>query len=151
MFEHLFFFGAVALASFLFAKAEINIEGAQGWAASLPTWRVENRWTRSFLGGKPLTGYHVYMFATLLFLCHMPYFTGLASPTVAIEARVMSFFIFFCLLDDFLWFALNPAYGLAKFNAEAIWWHRSSWWVFAPRDYFLFGPLAAALYWYSRR
>jgi len=148
--EHLRFFGAVLLASLLFAKAEINIEGPAGWAAGLPTWRVENRWTRLFLGRKPLTGYHAYMFGTLAFLCHVPYFVGLAALTARSEARVMSFFILFCIVEDFLWFALNPAFGLSRFKADAVWWHRSTWWLFAPRDYFVFGPVAIALYWYSR-
>ena len=46
----------------LFALAEIEIEGAHGWAEKLPTWyRVTPRYARLFglfLSGKPLTGYH---------------------------------------------------------------------------------------------
>jgi len=31
----------VLLLGLFFAKTEIQIEGAHGWAASLPTWRIE--------------------------------------------------------------------------------------------------------------
>ena len=36
--------GYVVLLAFFFAHAEIEIEGAGGWAANLPTWRVEQHW-----------------------------------------------------------------------------------------------------------
>jgi hypothetical protein len=28
----------------IFAKVEIHIEGPHGWAAKLPTWRIEDHW-----------------------------------------------------------------------------------------------------------
>ena len=34
----------VALLGFFFAQNEIQIEGAAGWAANLPTWRIEHHW-----------------------------------------------------------------------------------------------------------
>ncbi len=40
---HLPFFGTlgfVLLLSYFFAKLEIAIEGGDGWAANLPTWRI---------------------------------------------------------------------------------------------------------------
>jgi hypothetical protein len=36
-----------------FALLEIQIEGRHGWAENLPTWRIDNRWTRR-LWKKPL-------------------------------------------------------------------------------------------------
>lgn len=149
MSDHLIFVMALLLASFLFAKAEIHVEGADGWAANLPTWRSTTRWTRLLLGEKPLTGYHVYVFGTLLTLCHLPWFLGIARPTLAAECRILSFFVLFCILEDFLWFVLNPAFGIRRFRRDLIWWHRAAWWGFAPRDYFLFAPVGLALYWLS--
>jgi hypothetical protein len=32
------------LMAFFFANVEIQIEGAAGWAANLPTWRIEHHW-----------------------------------------------------------------------------------------------------------
>lgn len=40
----------IALVAFFFAQVEIQIEGPAGWAANLPTWRVENHWLRIFFG-----------------------------------------------------------------------------------------------------
>jgi hypothetical protein len=37
------------------ATVEVQIEGPNGWAMGLPTWHVENRWTRFFLGDRPLS------------------------------------------------------------------------------------------------
>ena len=44
---------------------EIQIEGKSGWARKLPTFRV-HIFFRHLLGGKALTGYHIYML--LLFI-----------------------------------------------------------------------------------
>jgi hypothetical protein len=105
--------------------------------------------TRLFLNGKPLTGYHLYMFSTLLLLVHVPVVSGLARPTLTNESRIVSFFILFTIVEDFLWFVLNPAFGLRRFKRENIWWHRGHWWAIAPKEYFLFGPVALLLYWAS--
>ncbi len=51
--------GWVCLLAFFFAEVEIQIKGAQGWAAGLPTWRIEQHWLLDiFWGGRPMTGYH---------------------------------------------------------------------------------------------
>jgi hypothetical protein len=42
----------VMLLGLFFAMTEIQIEGANGWACALPTWRIEKHW----LLGMP-TGY----------------------------------------------------------------------------------------------
>ncbi|MEK7542067.1 MAG: hypothetical protein AAB524_00005, partial [Patescibacteria group bacterium] len=41
---------------------------------------------------------------------------------------------------DFLWFVLNPYYGVKKFKKQNVWWHNRSHWLFniTPLDY-LFG------------
>jgi hypothetical protein len=68
----------IALLFFLVATAvvvalwEIQIEGRAGWAGNLPTRRWQNRWTKIFWGGRPLTGYHLGLLATLLTLVHLP-------------------------------------------------------------------------------
>jgi len=37
--------------AFFFAKVEIHIEGRNGWAANLPTWRIEKHWIFGVGGG----------------------------------------------------------------------------------------------------
>lgn len=143
--EHVVFFATLALTAFLFAKVEIEIEGGAGWAANLPTWRIQNRLTELFYGGRPLTGYHLYVQLFVLVLVHLPFAVGL-PPSWRAEALIASFMILFWILEDFLWFVVNPAFGIRKFTAEAIWWHRKAWWLIAPREYFLMGGLAVGLY-----
>ena len=145
----LLFFCSVLWLSFVFAKLEIAIEGRYGWAENLPTWRLPaGHWlSRCVFGGKPATGYHTWMELTVLTMLHLPYLY--VFPTVAIEAHILAFFCFFSIAEDFLWFALNPAFGIANFRASRIWWHRSNWWIFAPRDYFVLLAIGAALFAYA--
>jgi len=144
--EHLLFFLALAGTSALFALVEIQVEGPHGWAGKLPTWRFENRWTKLFWGGRPFTGYHLYIQLLFLLVVHLPWLLSLAPWTVRGEARVLAFLVLFWILEDFLWFVLNPAFGLRRFRAEHIWWHRPQWWGFMPRDYWVFLPVGASLY-----
>ena len=127
--------------SIVFALLEIQIEGPVGWAKNLPTWRIDNKLVRFFYSGKPLTGYHFYTIVFIFLMTHAPWFIGLAVPTWRGEARILSFNILFWVLEDFLWFVLNPAFGLKKFRKENIWWHAPAWWWVMPRDYW-FGLFA---------
>jgi len=138
------FVAGVVAASALFALLEIEIEGNDGWAARLPTWRYQSRWTRRLLGARPITGYHLYFHLFVLVLAHLPYLLALVPPTLATELRIIAFILLFWVLEDFLWFVFNPAYGVRRFRRDAIWWHADSWWGFMPRDYWVFTPLAIA-------
>jgi hypothetical protein len=140
--------GGVAFLSFLFAKVEIHIEGESGWAASLPTWRIENHWALEwFFGGRALTGYHAWMLAFMLAVFHFP---ALASWNWSwrLEARLIGAYIVFWILEDWLWFALNPAWGLRRFRRELVTWHKR-WLLGAPLDYWVFAGVAAMLLWRS--
>lgn len=133
-------------AAALFALLEIQIEGTEGWARSLPTWRVENRWTRRLLGARAITGYHLYVHLFLLLVLHLPFLLHLVAFTWAAEARVVAFWCLFWVLEDFLWFVFNPAYGVRAFTPEKAWWHAPNWWWFMPRDYWIFIPVGLWLY-----
>jgi hypothetical protein len=62
----------IVLAGF-FAMVEIQIEGGQGWAAGLPTWRIEQHWLLDlFWGGRPMTGYHAWIFSFMFLAFHLP-------------------------------------------------------------------------------
>lgn len=132
--------------AWLFALVEIHVEGGQGWAKSLPTWRVENRWTRLLYGKRPLTGYHLYVQLFVLVISHAPFFLGLAPHTWRGEARVLAFVILFWVVEDFLWFVMNPKFGLRRFRKQHVWWHAPTWWWVMPRDYWIFIPVGVALY-----
>ena len=146
MLKHVVFFSYLLLTSFLFAQLEIQIEGPYGWAARLPTWRIENRWTRLFFSAKPLTGYHFFAILFAFTLMHIPYALGLGPLGLALELRILSFFTLFWILEDFLWFVMNEAFGVQRFRQEHIWWHSAHWWWIMPRDYWIFLPVGIGLY-----
>lgn len=147
---HLLFAGAVLVAAAVFALLEIEIEGRAGWASDLPTWRVENRWTRWFFGSRALTGYHLYVHLFVLVMVHLPFLLQLTPFSWRGEARIAAFLILFWVVEDFLWFVLNPEFGIHKFDPEHAWWHAPSWWWIAPREYWIFTPIALVLYLLSR-
>ena len=81
--------GWVILISYFFAKVEIHIEGRHGWAAQLPTWRIEKHWLLDvFWGGRPLTGYHAWVFPFILLFSHRHLNLG---NKVQIDSRVPHF------------------------------------------------------------
>lgn len=143
---HIVFVVALVVVSVAFAQLEIEIEGNSGWASALPTWKLENRWTRALLGARPLTGYHVWAHVFVLLVLHLPYGLALAPPSWAFELRILSFLILFWIVEDFLWFVLNPAFGIRRFTRAHATWHSHSWWGFMPREYWIFLPIGIAFY-----
>jgi hypothetical protein len=123
----------VLLLGFMFAEVEIQIEGAAGWAADLPTWRIEQHWLLDlFWGGRPLTGYHAWVFSFMALVFHLPAFFvhrwGWRQ-----EVQVVGGVMLFWIIEDFLWFVLNPAFGIDKFSPTLIPWHKH-WWLGMPTD-----------------
>lgn len=140
--------GAICLTAILLAYWEVQIEGPRGWAQGLPTWRSERPWVTRLLGGRPLTGYHLAMVLTILSLLHLP--LTVVGWSVRTEASILGAFILLLTLEDFLWFVLNPAWGLRRFRPGAIWWH-PGWLLGLPSFYWVtlfFG--GALLFWGSR-
>jgi hypothetical protein len=127
-----------------FAKLEIQIEGQAGWAAKLPTWRVEKHWLLDvFWGGRPLTGYHAWAFGFMFLVFHLP-LAIVPHFSWWLEARILGSLGVFWIVEDFLWFVLNPAYGLRRFRRETVAWH-PRWLLGAPLDYWVFGAVAIIL------
>ncbi|MET3108437.1 hypothetical protein AAKU67_002985 [Oxalobacteraceae bacterium GrIS 2.11] len=124
----------VFLLSFFFAKVEIQIEGAEGWAVNLPTWRIEQHLLLTlFWGGRAMTGYHAWMFTFIALIFHLPLFM-MGSLSWHLEARVISCIMLFWVIEDFLWFVMNPAFGLSRFKPENVTWH-PNWVLGAPVEY----------------
>jgi hypothetical protein len=126
----------VLLLAFFFAQVEIQIEGGTGWAANLPTWRIEHHWLLDiFWGGRAMTGYHAWVFPFIALFFHFPFFFA-QQWTLRMELRAIACIMMFWIAEDFLWFVLNPAFGLGHFGPEYIPWHKH-WLWFAPTDYWL--------------
>lgn len=140
----------VALLSFFFANVEIQIEGSAGWAANLPTWHIEHHWLLDILwGGRPMTGYHAWVFPFIALFFHLPavFFARWSWRT---EARIVACIMAFWLIEDFLWFVLNPAFGLARFDPRHVPWHKH-WIAFAPTDYWTMSVATCVLFFVSRQ
>ena len=134
----------VALLGFFFAMTEIQIEGPHGWASSLPTWRIENHPLLDiFWGGRAMTGYHAWVFTFMFLVFHLPH-AVLGSFSLRIEARCLGSLMFFWIIEDFLWFVCNPAFGIARFAPQSIPWHKH-WILGMPTDYLVFVLVGAVL------
>ncbi len=138
------------LLAFFFANVEIQIEGAAGWATALPTWRIEQHWLLDiFWGGRPMTGYHAWIFPCVALFFHFPIAFSMRWSW-RIEARVIACIMCFWVTEDFLWFVLNPAYGLDHFSPASVPWH-IHWWGPAPTDYWVSSTVAMVLLWWSAK
>lgn len=146
MLGHVLFLLLLLVSAGLFALLEIQVEGVEGWAEELPTWRTRNRWTRLVLGTRPLTGYHLYAFPFVGVLAHVPCGLGVRGSLWTLELRILAFLALFWVLEDFFWFVLNPDYGLRGFRPERAWWHAEHWWGIMPRGCWIGIPLGVGLY-----
>jgi hypothetical protein len=114
----------IIIIAFAIAKLEIQIEGKDGWAKNLPTWKNNNKLTNLIIGKDyPLTGYHLWAFITLFLFIQFPFFMGMPF-SIQEELKLISMLFLIAVLEDFLWFVLNPAYGIRKFNSKEVKWHK---------------------------
>ena len=127
----------VVLLAALFAQLEIQIEGDEGWAASLPTWRINGPPIARFLfGGREITGYHIFAFGFMFAAFHLP-IALTARASLRLEARILGSLMLFWIVEDVLWFAMNPAYGLGCLTPRHAPWH-PHWVMGVPVDYLVF-------------
>lgn len=128
------------------ACMEIESEGEYGWAEKAPTWfRTTGFAARVyglFMGGKPLTGYHLFTFLMPFILFHAHFAMG-TEWTLDREFLALAMYFAVCPLWDYFWFVLNPWYE-GKFTKKDVWWHSKSIWILGlfPMDY-LVGALVS--------
>jgi hypothetical protein len=138
----------ILILGFFFAKLEIAIEGDAGWAANLPTWRIEGHWLLDLLwGGRVMTGYHAWAFSLVALFFHFPLVFS-ADYSWQAEMRALASIMLFWVSEDFLWFLLNPAFGFKRFSKTHANWHKQ-WVGGAPVEYWLFTPLGLGLLYIS--
>jgi len=148
LFHFALLFTYVVVLGFFFAKVEIQIEGSAGWATSLPTWRIEQHLLLTlFWGGRAMTGYHAWVFTFIALLFHFP-MVMVGELSWLLEARVLASIMLFWVIEDFLWFVLNPDFGFSKFSPEHAFWHKN-WVMGAPVEYWVATALGLALMAYS--
>ena len=132
---YMIYFVLALLSAIFFALLEIQIEGKDGWAAKLPTWRKKFAFTRFIPGAnKQITGYHLY---TSLYRFSLLHIIFLFTPwSLGKELIIISLHILVGRIEDFMWFVLNPHFGIKKFNKKHVPWH-TRWWGPLPAQYYL--------------
>jgi hypothetical protein len=139
------FLGFIVAVAFCWAKLEIQIEGKDGWAKNLPTWRIEKHpWLDFVYGGAEITGYHIWAFTSLFLFFHLP-FVWTRTWSFAAELHVVGGYTLFWIIEDWLWFVLNPAYGWRNLTREKVWWHKRWLWGL-PTNYWISGAIGGLLF-----
>jgi hypothetical protein len=140
--------GGIAVLAVMFAQVEIQIEGADGWAAKLPTWRMPpNLFLKLFWGGREMTGYHAWVFPFVALMFHYPMLHGWRW-TWRLQARALAAPMLFWIIEDAMWFVMNPAFGLGRLKPGHVPWH-PHWVLGLPVDYWMFSVAGLALLWWS--
>jgi hypothetical protein len=128
MIEHIIYTVILAL---IYALLEIQVEGKWGWAKLLPTFRI-NVFFRKLLGGKSLTGYHIYMLLLFIAIFHAMLHEDAWSWKK--EFQIFGLLSWFFVLEDVLWFIFNPHYTWKRFRKKQIEWHLR-WFLGLPYTY----------------
>ena len=148
----------------LFAALCVNAEGEAGWGGNLPAWEPVNpdaSWLKilswTILLGREVNGF--VLFAITFFIgafLLIPIWGWTHEKTLNLQElyELICFFAIFSVIEDFIWFLINPTYGLIKFSPNFIPWHPYWLWIM-PIDYYLgiivasiFGILANGWKWY---
>jgi len=139
--------GFMLFMAVMLALWEIQIEGKDGWAANSPGWRIEKGWAVKLAGGRPITGYHIFMTLFIVGLVHLPLF--FVPWSWQLEILIIGFYLGMLLLEDFFWFVLNPYYGIKRFRKGQIWWHKN-WWGPVPSFYWILLAIVIVLVYFGR-
>lgn len=129
----------IAILALIFAYMEIQIEGKHGWAENLPCWKIKSGLLVKLLGGRPLTGYHLSIVLLVISFLHFPFV--FVEWSMQRQLFLLGLLFEFWVVEDFLWFLLNPYYGLKRFKKGQIWWHKT-WWGPVPDFYWWFTALS---------
>jgi hypothetical protein len=124
----------ILILAYFHSRQETEIEGKAGWARHLPTFRISVFITKLFLA-KEITGYHIYLLLMFLTIFHGIF---LFIPfTMKNEFIVLGLLNYYWVLEDFLFFIVNPHFGISKFRKGCISWHKR-WCIFnlIPVSYF---------------
>ena len=121
----------ITIYAILFSLLEIEAEGKHGWANKLPT--PPALFT--------LTTYHVIMNIMVIFtLVYSLYPNNIYTMIFYIVA--------WFLIEDTMWFMLNPHYTIHEYKRENIWWlNGQNWYMGMPlQNYIGLGIMAIAAF-----
>ena len=123
---------------------EAYIEGKDGWAANQVGWRINFK--VGFLK-RPLDAYHFWSWLIMIPMFLMLPFVMFGWNTHLFWLIVIGYLLG-TILEDFLWFVVNPVFPLRNFNSRKVWWH---YWIGfgkykLPEIYVLY-PILSILIW----
>jgi len=122
----------MVILAYFHALQETQIEGKAGWARHLPTFRISVFITKLLLN-KEITGYHIFLLSMYVIIFHGIY---LFQPyTLKTELIIFGLLNWYFVIEDFLFFIVNPHYGISKFKKGYISWHRRWLFNFIPISY----------------
>ena len=125
MTEALFIFSYSTLYSLL----EIELEAKEGWCKNLPTPVVLGNFTL----------YHVLMNIIVIISILKVYVKDITSLEDITQA--IFYIAAWFLIEDFMWFVLNPHFTIDKYKKEHIWWHARRPWYFGIPEHNFIGIL----------
>lgn len=94
------------LISICLALLEIQIEGVNGWASNLPTWKYN-------IGGFVMTGYHLYLWLFLILVVHTSFI--FIKWSWEKQCYIITFLLLVLLLEDAFWFLFNRKFKLKDY------------------------------------
>ena len=123
---------------------EAYMEGKGGWAANQVGWKIDLG--VGFLR-KPLDAYHFWCWVVMI-----PMFLMLPFIMFGWNAHLFWLVIIGALLgiviEDFLWFVINPIFPFRDFKPEKVWWH---YWIgfgkYKIPEFYVIFPLLALFIW----
>lgn len=144
---------AIIIPAFLAAWQEIEAEGLYGWGSLLPTKRYSARHPLSkifrliyghdkeatnFAIASTLLWLFIYLSLWLVFPISQYALTNhIDWSFFAVGAGLfISCYLTMCVVEDYLWFVLNPYYGPERFNSYFIPWFQNFYGCF-PKSYLI--------------
>lgn len=134
----IFFFIQAAMIATAFWES--YIEGPNGWAKNQVGWKIQ-------FGNFTYTAYHIWLYYIMI-----PLLLALPLIVTGWDHHLFWILVFSYMIgatvEDFMWFVVNPAYPLKKFNPKDTTWH--PWFqigrFYLPIPYLIRLVLAAAVY-----
>ena len=120
----------------LYSLLEIELEAKEGWCKNLPTPVVLGNFTL----------YHVLMNIIVIITILKVYVKDITS--IQDLALGIYYIAAWFLIEDFMWFVLNPHFTLAKYKKEEIWWHARRPWYFGIPEHNYVGILVMCVCYY---
>ena len=118
--------------STLYSLLEIELEAKEGWCKNLPTPVVLGKFTL----------YHVLMNIIVIITLLKVYVKNKDDL-----AKGIFYIALWFLVEDFMWFVMNPYYKIEKYKKEYIWWHARSEWYYGIPEHNYIGGLVIIICW----